>query len=123
MGPIAILFGLALSILGGVLYALAEVRSVTALIPTFFGVALIVLGLLARIDKARMHVMHLAALLGLIGLIFPAYRAGIALVAGRGFSLPVVGQLIMAGLCSVFLALCIKSFIDARRARKAKEAA
>ena len=48
MAPIAMLFGTLLVILGGVLYGMAEVKSVTALIPSFFGIALIVLGVVAR---------------------------------------------------------------------------
>jgi hypothetical protein len=123
VAPIAMLFGVMLSILGVVLFATAEPehRSITALIPTFFGVALIALGWLARNEKARMHAMHGAALLGLIGLLFPGYMATKALINGAGLTLAVTGQLIMAGLCGVFLVVCVKSFIAARRARRQRE--
>src|SRR5688572_17450879 len=67
VSSIAIVFGVLLSILGVVVYGLAEVKSITALIPTFFGIALILLGLLARKEAMRMHAMHVAALLGLFG--------------------------------------------------------
>jgi hypothetical protein len=117
---IAIVFGVLLSVLGGVLFGLSDPdhRSVTALIPTFFGVALIILGIVARQDKLRMHAMHGAALVALIGLIFPAYRAIRALINGAGFTLAVNGQIIMALLCAAFLFLCIQSFIAVRRARR-----
>ena len=117
---IAMVFGILLSVLGVVLFAIAEPghHSVTALIPTFFGVALIILGIVARQEKARMHAMHGAALLGLIGLIFPAVRAIVGLVGGTGFTLAVTGEILMALICGVFLYLCIQSFIAARRARK-----
>jgi uncharacterized membrane protein len=123
VAPIAMLFGVLLSVLGVVLFAMAEPehRSPTALIPTFFGLALIALGLVARNEKARMHVMHAAALLGLIGLLFPGFMAIKSLIGGAGFTLAVIGQLVMAALCGVFLVLCVKSFIAARRARKQKE--
>ena len=118
MAPIAMLFGTLLVILGGVLYGMAEVKSVTALIPSFFGIALIVLGVIARTgDKARKHAMHVAALLGVIGFVMPLVRALPMALEGT-MTLPVVGSLIMAALCAIFVILCVKSFIDARRARK-----
>lgn len=123
VGPIAMCFGVLLMALGGGLYALAEVKSVTALIPSFFGIALFLLGLIAvKVEKARMHVMHVAALLGLLGGVFPLVRAVPALLDGKT-SLPVIGQILMAALCLAFLALCVKSFIDARRRRKESEGA
>ena len=130
MARIAMFFGVALILLGIVLYALADPtgphgRSPTALIPSVFGLALFLLGLVARAgsDKARMHTMHLAAVIGLVGLVFPAYRAIAALVNDGELNLVVVGELVMAGLCGLFLVLCIKSFIDARIARKRNAAA
>lgn len=125
MSTLAIVFGLALTVLGGGLYRMAEPesRSLTALIPSAFGIALVLCGLIARNEKARMHAMHFAALLGLVGTAFPAYRAIRAMAGGRSVDLAVGGQLAMAGLCAVFVVLCVKSFIDARRARKAREGA
>lgn len=115
-------FGGLMVVLGAVAYVATNFASMTALIPSFFGLGLIVLGLVARQgDRARMHAMHGAALLGLLGLvggivmllrIDPAQRPE-AFWENVGF----------AGLSAVFLALCVKSFIDARRARKQREAA
>jgi hypothetical protein len=123
VAPIAILFGVLLTALGGGLYAASESKSITALIPSFFGLALIVLGIIARLggEGARKHTMHVAALLGLVGLVFPAYRVIRALAGGAEVNLAIGGQIAMAVLCGVFLVLCVKSFIDARRARKARE--
>src|SRR5581483_1239793 len=59
----------------GYLGAEAEHRSVTALIPAFFGLALVLLGLLAFKEHLRKHVMHLAAMIGLIGLAVPLARS------------------------------------------------
>ena len=120
MVPIAMVFGGLLVILGLVLFGMAEVKSMTALIPSVFGLALIGLGLVARLGgKARMHAMHVAALIGLVGFVFPLVRALPPVFEGV-FTLPVVGQLIMSALCLLFVVFCVKSFIDARRARAAK---
>lgn len=112
-------FGILLALLGGGLYALSETKSLTALFPAFFGVALFVLGIVGLSAGSRKHAMHLAALLGLVGCVFPAYRAvkGIS-EGGDVFSLAIMGQILMSVLCAAFLFMCIRSFINARRARK-----
>jgi zinc transporter ZupT len=117
VSPIAILFGVLLSILGVVIFALAEAKSLTALFPTYFGVALIFSGVMARNEKARKHAMHLAALLGLVGLIGGVVMGVFSLSRSRPATVW-AGSLGMAALCGVFLVLCIRSFIAARRARQ-----
>ena len=122
MGPIAVGFGVALTVLGIWAYIATDRASITALIPAFFGLALVLLGRLAANDKLRMHVMHAAALIGLIGLAAPL----VMLIRGmmrEDFAWGVRQTALagMAGLCGVFLVLCVKSFIDARRARKQAE--
>jgi hypothetical protein len=120
--PISITFGVLLSVLGVVLVALTGAP--TALIPAGFGVVLIALGVAARKPKARMHAMHGAALVALIGFLMPAWRAISALARGEEIGRPsVIGMLIMAALCAVFLVLCINSFIAARRARREEQGA
>ena len=64
-----------------------------------------------------MHAMHGAALLGLVGFLVPAIRVILAFVDGASINLAIAGQIAMAILCAVFLVLCIRSFIAARRAR------
>ncbi len=127
MARIATFFGILLVVLGIGLYAMSdpEHKSLTALIPSAFGLVLVLLGQVAAAgsDRARMHTMHAAALVGLIGLAFPAYRAIAALARGAELNLAIGGQLAMAALCGIFLALCIKSFIDARIARRRGETA
>lgn len=97
-----------------------EWKALTAFIPTAFGAVLIVLGQIAQSgsDSTRKHSMHAAAVVGLIGVVLPAYRAIAALSRGDEMNLAIGGQIAMAVLCGAFLALCIKSFIDVRRARK-----
>lgn len=122
MGPIAIAFGLLLTLLGGGFYVYGDMQHITALIPAFFGLPLIVLGVVALNDKFRMHAMHGAALLGLIGFGMPAFMVIKGLAAGDAFGVAKGEQTAMSVLCAVFLALCVKSFIDARIARKKREA-
>ena len=123
MAPIAMFFGLLLTALGAGLYVGSDPdhRSVTALIPSFFGIALIILGVIARagVEKVRMHTMHVAAVLALVGAAFPAYRAFNMYFADTHTDRPLAfgGQVAMALLCTFFLGFCIKSFVDARRRR------
>ncbi|MDM7924286.1 MAG: hypothetical protein QUS14_18530 [Pyrinomonadaceae bacterium] len=95
-------------------------RVVTALIPAIFGVLLALLGFAASaMENLRKHLMHGAVLIGLLGFLgtvssvlkLPALFAG---TAERPAA--VVVQFITAMLCVIFVALCVKSFIDARRA-------
>lgn len=122
MAPIAIAFGVLLTILGGGMYAYTEFKSITALIPAFFGIPQIALGVLALNEKFRMHAMHGAALVGLIGFAMPAYMVIAGLVRGDDFNLAKQEMTAMAVICGVFVAWCVKSFIDVRIARRKKEA-
>lgn len=110
-----IAFGLLLTALGLVGYFLSPI-SVTALIPAFFGIILLVLGFLARADSMRKHAMHAAAAVGLVGFI----GAVLSLLRGpleARSALANAAQISMALIMGVFVALCVKSFRDARRAR------
>src|SRR5438309_11985872 len=104
------LFGALLTVLGIVLYS--QSKAPTALIPCGFGLALVLLGQIAQgaSDKVRMHTMHAAAVIGLVGLVVPAYRATAGLISGEGSALAIGGNLTMAALCAIFLGLVIKSF-------------
>src|ERR1700692_915747 len=122
MSHLAIGFGVLLGLLGPVLYELSEPpQSLTAYIPSAFGIVLIVLGIIARNEKYRMHAMHGAALVGLLGVVMPLGRViAVATKPDFKFGLAAGGSVAMAVVCAVFLGLCVKSFIDARKARKLK---
>jgi hypothetical protein len=121
MAYVTIGFGLALSALGVAGYAVSSGASLTALIPLAFGLLLIVCGALARREALRKHAMHAAAVLGLLGFLGPmrVLPQMVRLLGGEqvGHPVAVVAQLAMMVLCGVFLALCIRSFVAARRAR------
>ena len=97
--------------------------SPTALIPAWIGLALCMLGAIAFNEKARKHVMHLAAMVGLLALIGDGVQLVRTLLNTQAE--PDVRQLKLVSmsatfvLCAVFLALCIRSFINARKNRTA----
>ena len=120
MASTTIVFGVLLTLLGVVGYLLAGGVSVTALIPAFFGLPLVVLGFLARSDSARKHAMHAAAalaLLGWAGAVFSLMRAP----AGPRSPIAVFSQSAMVVLMAIFVALCVRSFIAAKRARTSRQ--
>jgi len=127
MAMLTILLGAALVLLGVGGYLLTGMVSWTALIPAIFGVPFLVLGLLAGKPTARKHAMHGAAglsLLGLAGGVMGVPKL-VTLLGGGEVARPAaaISQSIMALLCAVFLALCVKSFVDARRQRVSPESA
>ena len=96
-------------------------QSPTALIPALLGLLLALAGAFSL--KSLKHGGHAAATLGLLG--FLGSVRGLtklpALLSGAPLERPaaVAAQSIMAVLCLIFVALCVKSFIDARRGKKA----
>lgn len=124
MGPTTIGFGLFLVLIGLVGYWATEAK--TALIPAGFGVILTLLGFLARSDQLRKHVMHAAAALALIGFLGAAGMSVpklLTLASGGEVERPraVAAQAVMAVTCALFVGLCVKSFIAARKARRQAE--
>jgi len=123
IGAVLVLIG-AVGYLGGTPDEQGNV-SPTALIPAFVGGLLIVCGVLSFSDRRRKHVMHAAAVVGLVGFLggfMPLIRQQ---MKGKEFDPLAPGPrngLLMSATCLVFVALCVVSFIDARRARKAAAA-
>lgn len=119
---VTIVYGVLLILLGVIGYVVTDRVSVTALIPAFFGVVLLVLGVLAGRGVARKHLLHIGAVLGFVG--FLATVAGLVEVLTGWMSpddAPVkaaqAARAIMAVLSLVFVVLMFKSFVDARRNR------
>jgi hypothetical protein len=113
-------FGIVLILLGVASYVLTGRTSVTALIPAFFGAVFVILALVARNEAARKHAMHAAVALGLLGLLATLGRLVPAIAAGDLGRPAVLAQLVMSVLLIIYVALGVKSFIDARRARLAR---
>ena len=122
MAKLAIGFAVALIALGvgGYFAAAAEARSLTALIPAIAGVLLLICGLLAMNPALRMHAMHGAAMVGLLGFLAPLGRLVPQAIKGTPpHGLALFSQVTMSVLCLVFLVLCVRSFVNARKARAA----
>jgi len=101
----------------------AEKPSPTALIPAAIGGVLILCGLLAFQEKLRKHVMHFAAMVGLMGAIggfMPLIRQYNIKHEFDPRKPSAISGEVMILVCLVFVGLCVKSFVDARKARKAK---
>jgi len=122
MPLLSIVFGILLDLLGIYGFVSSGGASYTALIPSFFGTLLVVAGVLAlAFPPARKHFMHLAATVGLLGA-FGGLGMGLpklgALIAGTAARPQAVTLQIIMGLLSlVFVALCVRSFILARKAQ------
>ncbi|MSR51956.1 MAG: hypothetical protein EXS09_01535 [Gemmataceae bacterium] len=124
MPNLSMLFGALLVLLGLVGYYAPEKfgevgpegTSPTALIPAALGGLLFLCGVIVALaPHTRKHVMHVAALLGLIGAaggFMPLMRSKMDFSKASA-----VSGLMMIVLCCVFLVLCVRSFIRARIAR------
>ena len=119
MAKLSIAYGVIFILMGLYGYFGISSESITALIPAFFGVPMLVLGWVGLNEKHLKHAMHGAAVLTLLG--FAGTVGGLIkffkMLGGAELERPaaVTVQAIMAVLCLVFLILAVKSFIDARR--------
>jgi hypothetical protein len=125
MARISIVFGVLLIALGLVSYFGTGSLHPTALIPTWFGLALGVFGFLAISpnEGRRKLFMHINVTIGLIGFLGAAWRAVSSYGHARSEGvdpdkIALAAQGAMAGLLLVYVLMCVKSFIDARRQRE-----
>ncbi len=125
MAKLTIIYGIIFIVMGLYGYFGISSESITALIPTFFGIPMLILGWLGLNEKYLKHAMHGAAVLVLIG--FAGTVSGLIkffkMLGGVELERPaaVTVQTIMSVLCLVFLVLAVKSFIDARKNRMKSE--
>ena len=120
MAKVTLVFAVLLLILGVGFYLGTGSKAPTALIPAWFGVALGLFGLLAisPSEGRRKLFMHINVTIGLLGFLGSAGRVIAVLASGRTpDSVALTAQLLMAGLMLVYVVLCVRSFIAARRAR------
>jgi thiol:disulfide interchange protein len=126
MAKLTIVFGVLLILVGAGAFFVEDHHPHT-LIPAAFGLLLVVFGALANTpdSKRRALYMHIAVTVGLLGFLgtLPGIVATIRRALGQIVASPVPGaaivQTIMGGICLVFVLLCVRSFIAARRARTA----
>ena len=116
---VTVVYGALLIILGVTGYFMSGMISVTALIPAFLGIIILVCGLLAQKESRRKLFMHIALVFGLLGLLGSdsALPSLFTMLGGEEVTRPgaVIGKSVTAILSLVFLIIGVKSFIDARR--------
>jgi thiol:disulfide interchange protein len=124
MAKLTIGFGVVLIVLGIWGFVTTGSAHPTALIPTWFGLVLAIAGALAITENAkrRMMWMHVAVTVGLLGFIGALVRVIVEYAGAHGEPLAhpvaVEDQAAMAAICLVFVGLCVRSFIAARRGGK-----
>ena len=122
MPRVAMLFGVIFIILGLVAYFGISSESITALIPAFLGLPMLILGWVAQNEKYLKHAMHGAAVLALLG--FGGTVGGLIkffrMIGGEQFERgsAITVQAIMALLCLIFLIFAIRSFIETRKMKR-----
>jgi hypothetical protein len=123
MHKITIVFGVLLILLGVACYVATGSAHPTSLIPASFGLVLAILGFLANNEdaKKRMLWMHIAVTVGLLGFLatIPAIFQTIQISRGVDYPRPIAieEKAAMSLLCLLFVSFCVRSFINARRAR------
>lgn len=123
MAKLTITFGIVLILLGIFGYVASPLHAPTALIPSIVGIILALLGGLASTEdaKKRMFHMHIAVAVGLLGFLGTAKSIWdyIQMLRGVQFAHPIAVEekAAMSVVLLVFVILCVRSFINARRAR------
>jgi hypothetical protein len=118
MPTITAAVGALLVALGLYAYTGSVTRSPMTLIPAFVGGTFVLLGLLARTPAMKRHAMHAGAALALLGAL--AGIGPLAMGGTRRFPpLMIQATTGMMVLCAILLALMVRSFVQARRARRA----
>jgi hypothetical protein len=123
MAKLTILFGVLLIVLGGASFVLTGQKFPTSLIPVAFGILLVIFGGLAHTpdSRRRMLFMHIAVTVGLLGFLAtaPALFSAFQLFKGKLFPYPaaIEEKAAMSGLMLIYVLLCVRSFIAARRTR------
>ena len=121
MARVTIWFGVLLILLGIFGYVATGSTHPTALIPCGFGLLLAVFGWLAQNPEPskRKLYMHVAVTVGLLGFLGTATSliSVVQLAQGKVFPYPaaVEAKAAMAVLCLIYVVLCVRSFIAARR--------
>ena len=125
MAKVTLVFAALLVALGLAGYLGTGSQYPTALIPTWFGVALGVFGFLAisPSESRRKLFMHVNVTIGLLGFLGGAIEAVRGYVHAKSAGLEpdqiaLASKTTLAGLMLLYVILCVRSFIAARRSGK-----
>jgi hypothetical protein len=121
MAKLTVVFGVLLVVVSVAFWFVLGKES-AALHPAGIGVLLVVCGVLANTEsvKQRMIWMHIAVTLGLISFLTTGVRAVIEIAKGTALTVKPLGfeeRVVIAVVSLVYVVLCVRSFIAARRAR------
>lgn len=124
MEKVTFIYGAFLCVWGCMVSALSGSESVTSLIPAFIGAPLVIVGLAAiQLPQQKKLLMHIAVLIGLFIVIGGLDFLRGFTVEGGPFANPWAGlskgMLLITGL--IFTALCVQSFIFARKNRNPEQ--
>jgi hypothetical protein len=128
LAKLTMFFGVLLLALGGSAYLLTDSMHRSQLAPAVLGLVLLLCGVLANTENSRRRMlwMHIAVTVGLLGFLgtIMGLIDGVKLALGTVFPHPVAVEEKAATsvICLVFVGLCVRSFIAARRARTVAEA-
>ncbi len=125
MAKVTLFFAVALIALGLIGYLGTGSQHSTALIPTWFGLALGIFGLLAMSpsESRRKLFMHINVTIGLLGFLGATAEAirGYLHAKSQGLEpdqIALASKTTMAGLMLIYVIFCVRSFINARRSGK-----
>ena len=125
MAKVTLVFAVLLIVLGLIGFFGTGAQHKTALIPAWFGLALGIGGLLAISpgDSRRKLFMHINVTVGLLGFIGGAVETvrGYVHAKSAGLKLDEIAlasKITMTGLLLLYVILCVRSFIAARRSGK-----
>ena len=113
------IYAFVLILIGLIGYIVTSAQSITALIPSFFGIVVLILAIWSKNEKRRPLAMHIVSGLALVG--FLATVSGIvkvvSLLGGEEIARPEasIAQATMAIVSAGYLCLSITSFVSARK--------
>lgn len=120
MTKVTMATGAALVALGAIAYVASSAVSVTALIPAFVGLPILIAGVVARNPAAHRHAIHAAlavALLGALGSLMQVAKIGDVIAGTAQRPAAVIVSTIMFALLAIYVGLGVRSFVAARRSR------
>ena len=118
---LTLLVGGALVVEGLGFYVGTGMTSMTSMIPSFFGIPLIAMSIMATRQPEKAHFwMHIAVVFGL--LTFLSGLMGVKGLVTNDLTPSTSAQLLMAVMGGVYTFACIRSFTHARKAREAAAA-
>lgn len=112
--------GTILIVVGVVAYVATNAASPTALAPAVVGLPILVLGLLAGRETVHRHMIHAALVVALLGALGTLPMVAGLLTGDTGGA--EITSTVTAVICLGYVALGVRSFVAARRAREASSA-